>query len=557
MTGGEALAGALTAAGVEHLFAVPGTSGMGLTDAVMQSGKPAYVLALHEVCAVSMADGYARATGRPGVAYVNVFPGTANSIGSLYNAYRDNSPLVVLSAQQDTRISGRDAHTESSDMVEVTRQVTKWSWEAPRADRLVEAVARALKVATSPPAGPVFLSISSNLLNEKIEAEVPPFERYRVDPRLGADDDAIARVATILLNAKMPLIVAGAGVTRAGACDLLVQLAELIAAPVVAEPRYSSLAFPSAHPLFFPLPDRVEQLQAPRLGRPDVTFVIGGRLVREYRYQATPAVAPRSVCIQINEDAWEIAKIYPADVGLVADARSALVALLRQLRAQTSAAHRRLIAARRDLLQEAAAARDRALDEEARRQADAIPIRPWRLARELRAALGDDAIIVNESPTSKRFLMNHYTFTRPENYLANSAAGCLGWGLPAALGVKLARPDRPVVACLGDGSLMFAIQALWTAANYHIPILIVVFNNRGYMAVKNQFRVRGVLSEEQAGLVADFGPRGVDFARLGETFGIMAERVEDPSAIRPALEKALAHGGPALLDVLIEQSIDS
>src|SRR3989304_2640999 len=198
--------------GVEYVFGLPGTSGQEFIGTIAEQERVRFILALHETCVVSMADGHARVTGRPSLAQVSTLPGTANSIGALYDAYRDRSPVIVTSTHVDTRIVGRDSHTEGRDLVELTRQFTKWSWEVHRSDRIVEALNRAFKVASTPPKGPVYLSLPSNLLVEPVTGKVPEAERYRIVPRMAADPEALREAARLLLGAERPLILGGGGV---------------------------------------------------------------------------------------------------------------------------------------------------------------------------------------------------------------------------------------------------------------------------------------------------------------------------------------------------------
>src|SRR5919109_3607998 len=211
--------------GVEYVFGLPGTSGQEFIGTIADQERIRFVLALHETCVVSMADGHARVTGRPSLAQVSTFPGTANAVGALYDAYRDRSPVVITSTQVDTRIMGRDSHTEARDMVEVTKQFTKWSCEVHRSDRIPEILNRAFKVASTPPKGPVYLSLPSNLLGEPVSVENPDPDRFRVIPRIGGDAEALKDAARMLAEAKRPLIIAGSGVATAGASEELIKLA--------------------------------------------------------------------------------------------------------------------------------------------------------------------------------------------------------------------------------------------------------------------------------------------------------------------------------------------
>jgi benzoylformate decarboxylase len=261
-------------------------------------------------------------------------------------------------------------------------------------------------------------------------------------------------------------------------------------------------------------------------------------------------IKPGTRAVHIEEDPWEIGKVFPVDVGIVADAKSALGALLEILPAEEGAGRGERI----ECLKIAKARAAAELEKRAHSDWNAKPINAARLVRAMDKLFDEDVLIVNESPTSKDILMSNFSFTSRRAYFSNSSAGHLGWGLGAAIGAALARPKRRVVACLGDGSCMFGIQGLWTLAKYRVPLLVVVFNNRAYMAVKNQFRG----PEERIKIAAELGAELVgpelNFARLADSFGIFGQRVEEPDQIEPALRSALAQSGPALVDVVISQN---
>ena len=552
-TASQAYLEVAAAHGVEHVFGLPGASDQEFIGTIAEQEKIRYILALHETCVVSMADGYARVSGRPTLAQVSTLPGTANAVGALYDAFRDRSPVVVTSTHVDSRIVGRDSHSEGRDLVELTRQFTKWSHEVHRADRIAEILNRAFKVASTPPKGPVYLSLPGNLLAEEIQVDIPRPERYRIVPQMAADPEALREAARALVEAKRPLIVAGSGVATAGATAELIRLAEMVAAPVVMEPRYSFLSFPTSHPLSFQIPERQVTFKLPVWGEPDLIFGVGCRLIREYRYLPEPAIKPETRCVHIEEDPWEIGKVYHADLGIIADARSALRSLLEILPAQLDWANGERKGERLNRLKEAKEKAQMDLEARVKEDWDSTPINPARLVREMDRLLDEDALIVNESPTTKDILTSNLRFTPKRAYFSNSSSGYLGWGLGAAIGAKLASPNRRVVGCLGDGSAMFGIHGLWTMAKYRIPLVVIVFNNRAYMAVKNQFRG----SDKRIRLAGEVGADLVDpelnFARLAQTFGIFSQRVEQPQEIAQALQRALEQRGPALVDVVISQ----
>jgi benzoylformate decarboxylase len=538
--------------GVEYVFGLPGTSGQEFIGTIADQERVRFILALHETCVVSMADGHARVTGRPSLAQVSTLPGSANTVGALYDAYRDRSPVVVTSTDVDNRLVGRDSHTEGKDLIGLTRQFTKWSAEVHRAERIPEILNRAFKVAASPPTGPVYLALPCNLLGEVINVQSPAVERSRLIPRIAADPEALADAVRLLGQAKRPLIVAGSGIAKAGAIEELIQFAELLAAPVVMEPRYSFLSFPTAHPQSFQIPERAPSFNLPVWGEPDVILAIGCRLIREYRYLDAPVIKPETRCIHIEEDPWEIGKVFPIDYGIIADAKSGLRSLLEvfpKIAAGANGRDQRLAC-----IKKAREQLDTELENKVKEGWDATPINTARLVRTMDRLLEKDSLIVNESPTSKDIIMANFQFILNRSYFSNSSGGFLGWGLGAAIGAKLASPNRRVVACLGDGSAMFGIQGLWTLAKYRVPLIVIVFNNRAYMAVKNQFRG----SEQRIRVAADLGAElvgpDINFARMADTFGIFGQRVEQPDEIEPAIKRALEQSGPALIDVVISQN---
>ena len=550
-TASQAYLEVAAAHGVKYIFGLPGTSGQEFIGTIADQEKIRFILALHETCVVSMADGHARVTGKPSLAQLSTLPGTANSVGALYDAYRDRSPVVVTSTNVDTRIVGRDSHTEGKDLVELTKQFTKWSCEVHRSDRIPEILNRAFKVAATPPTGPVYLSLPSNLLGESVAVKNPDAGRSRIVPHMPGDPDALREAARMLAEAKRPLIVAGSGIAKAGANEELIKLAELVAAPVVMEPRYSFLSFPTTHPYSFQIAERQPTFDLPVWGEPDLILAIGCRLIREYRYLPEPVIKPETRCIHIEEDPWEIGKVFPVDLGIVADSRSALRSLLEVFPAKSNDQRKM---ERIECLKKAKEMVRAELETRARNGWDETPINTARLVRTMDKLLDPDALIVNESPTSKDILMSNLQFTPRRSYFSNSSAGHLGWGLGAAIGAKLASPNRRVVACLGDGSCMFGIQGLWTMAKYRVPLVVIVFNNRAYMAVKNQFRG----TDERIKIAAEMGAELVgpelNFARIADSFGIFGQRVEQPEQIEGALKRALEQSGPALVDVVISQN---
>jgi benzoylformate decarboxylase len=474
-----------------------------------------------------------------------MLPGTSNLVGGLYNAWRDGSPVVVASGQQETRLLGRGSFTETTDMVGVVRQFTKWAWEVPRADRMAEAVDRALRLAMTPPRGPVYLALPKDLLHA--EGEMPLPAPHPPPASFGPAPEGIPRAAALLRAADRPLIVCGSGVFTARAVDELVELADLLAAPVLSEPWNAYLSFPTTHPLYF---GRFSD-ESPLYRQADVLLGVGARLFMEADFAHGPALPPGLRLIQIHEDAAELGRAQPVEVPLLGDARSGLGGLLSALRDLFQDSDQRRVGERRARLAKEQEGRRAELRSQLGRERGSRPIKPWRLVEEINTVKGPGGVVVDDSITGRGYLETFLTFERPSFFSISS--GCIGWGLPAALGIQLAWPERRVFACCGDGSLVMSIQGLWTAARYHLPVITVVFNNRGYLSVKSPLHwLGGRAAKEASYLGVDLTPPPIDFLRLAEGFGVAGRRVEDPEEIRPALAEALAAGDPRLVEVLTD-----
>lgn len=542
----------LRAAGVEYLFGNPGTTELPFLDALDGSGLT-YVVALQEATAAAAADGYAQASGRLGVVNLHVAPGLANALSIVHNASRAKTPLLVTAGQQDSRLL-LDAPILAGDMVKMTEGLTKWSYELRTAAEAPRALRRAIQLALTPPTGPVFLSLPMDFMTEPCDdAGGAP---AAVAARSAPEPEAIARAASLLAPAKAPVIVAGDGVARAGAQAELVALAETLGAAVHGEPIHRRLSFPGDHALWrgglFP----TVSAAAKALERFDAVLIAGAS-VFTWLFHAPGSPFGRSqIVVQVDDDPGEIARSYPVALGIVGDVRRALADLRSAVAAQHDDAAR--VAAR-----ERAAALGRARQEHARRQAaaddaarDRVPIAPELVMHTLATLLPRDALVVDESASSLPHVLRHLPFRAGSDFFG-SKTGTLGWGMGAALGVQLAHPGRTVVATIGDGSMMYAPQALWTAAHYALPVRYVVLNNASYAILKSGMLALG-LPGAKRGVFPGMelvGPE-IDYVSLGRAMGVRAERVEKPAALRDALTRALEHRGPALVDVAIDRRVE-
>jgi benzoylformate decarboxylase len=539
-------------AGVDYLFGNPGTTELPFLDALDGSGI-AYIVALQEASAVAAADGFAQASGRLGVVNLHVAPGVGNGLSILHNASRARSPLLVTAGQQDTRLLLGDPIL-AADLVQMTEQFTKWSHEIRAAAEAPAALRRAIELALTPPTGPVFLSLPMDLMTETLDAppSVPVIVRARSEP----GREAITEAAALLATATAPVIVAGDGVARAGARAELQVLAELLGAAVHGEPIHRRASFPADHPLWrgglFPSAGSVRK----SLERADCVVIAGASVFTWLFHAPGSPFRPGVPVIQLDDDAREIGKTYPVTVGIAAGVRASLRALHAVLDARLGAAHRTAAGERAAALGRARQEHARRLAADAEAAASRTPIAPAFLVRTLGALLPPDAAIVDESASSLPHVLRQLPFGARAEFFG-SKTGTLGWAMGAAVGVQLAWPDRAVVATIGDGSVMYAPQALWTAARYRLPITYVVLNNTSYAILKSGMVTLGLPSAKRGIFPGmDLVDPEIDYLALARAMGVKAARVEKPTDLRDALAEALAHRGPALVDVAIDRSFE-
>jgi benzoylformate decarboxylase len=546
-----ALVATLRAASVTHLFGNPGTTELPFLDALDGAGLE-YVVALQEATAVAAADGYAQASGRVGVVNVHVAPGLANGLAILHSAARARSPLLVTAGQQDTRLLLTEPIL-AGDMVRMAEPFTKWSYEIRGADDALPALRRALTVALTPPTGPVFLSLPMDVMVETADEPVsaPPPVAGRVEPERGA----IERAAAALAAARAPVVIAGDGVARAHAMDDLVALAEMLGAAVHGEPIFRRTSFPGTHPLWrgglFPTAAGVRKA----LERADTVLVVGATAFMWFLHTPGSPFRPGLPVVQVDDSAWEVGKTYPVDVGIVADPRAALRALRAAVDARMDAAARAAAHERATAIRQAKAEHARRLAAGAEADATRVPVSTAYLMHTLASLVPDDVVIVDESASSLPHVLRHLPFDAPDSFFG-SKTGTLGWGMGAALGVQLALPGRKVVATIGDGSVMYAPQALWTAARYRLPVTYVVANNASYAILKAGMLALGLPSAKRGVFPGmDLVEPEIDYVGLARALGVRAERVDKPAALRDTLAACLAHPGPSLVDVAIDRGV--
>lgn len=550
-----------------RVFICPGSTEAGFLDATIDAPDLELVLTTHESIAVAAADGHARVDGRPAVVYLHTHVGLANGLAHLSCAQLEHSPVVVLNGLKSTRLQAAGGFTTTPDVRALARPFVKWDWQTLRADAVAADLTRALRTAATAPRGPAYLALPQDLLEAEPDGRTePPAATGGVAARTRPDPEAVRAAAERLSAAERPLIVAGAEVTDSAG---LAELAERLRAPVVAEDRRTIAAapFPRDHPNFAGIlapatpaseaaargaspagtaaPDGLapadETIAAGAIPAgeaasggltPDVVLLAGARVPIAFEADLPPSLPPGALVIQIASDPAEAAKLRPPALALVGDADLGVADLLAAAAPRTDSSF---------------LARARAGYEDAPAEAQGGVAA---LMRRLAGALAPGDLVVDDAVTSSAELIPH-VLARPDLGYLRTATGSLGWGMGAAVGAGLARPDRRTVAVIGDGVFQFGIQALWTAARHRVPVTFVVVNNGSYGAVKAALqRFGGRAVEEGRFPGSDLG--GPSIAVIASGFGAPGHRVERLADLDDAIQAAAAHAGPAVVEVMTD-----
>jgi benzoylformate decarboxylase len=551
MSGKRAFLDLLRQEGVEIVFGNPGTTELPLMDAFAVEHDIRYILGLQEAALMAMADGYAQASGKLAVLNLHVAPGLGNAMGMLYDAQKAGSPILLTTGQQDMDY----AVTEPilwADLPTLARPFVKWATEVHRVSDLPRLVHRAAKTALAPPTGPVFLSLPGDILKD--EGEIDMLAPTRVAPRVRGDAAAIAAAAEILAQAKHPVIIAGDAVAQSHAHAELVELAELLGAPVYAEFVPSRATFPSSHPLSRGQILRTQPGVRQALDPHDVLFSVGGDLFTWSLPSKVEPLPPGLRLIHLDTDPWEIGKNYPAEAAILGDPKATLPELTAAVRERMTAAARGAARERLTTASEAIRAEREALKAKARALAAQVPVQPLALLEAIGEMLPRDAVVIEEALSSAPGIRSLIRSDDPQSYFGLRGGG-IGWGLPAAIGAKIALPDRPVVGLIGDGSAMYTIQALWTAAHYRIPVVIVILNNTSYRILKQRLHAfRGHAEQVDTYVGMELTDPAVDFVGLARSLGVDAARAGTVKEATDLVAKGLKSDTTLLIDVAMDRA---
>jgi benzoylformate decarboxylase len=549
ITGRSAFLALLKDEGITHLFGNPGTTELPIMHALKDHPDLTYVMAMQESLVVGIADGFSRASGKLVACNVHVAPGLGNAMGSLYNAQFTGTPMILTAGQQEQG-HGLTEPLLYGPLVRMAEPLVKWAVEVTRLEDLPRIVRRAAKVATTPPTGPVFISLPGDILNS--EAGIELGRSTRVDARVRPSEEVLQVLAQRILKAQRPVIIAGDEIVKSDALREAAALAAALGCPAYQQSVPYGAHFLSESPSFMGALSRLQKQVREVLSPYDLMIVLGADPLRMSVHSEVDPLPEGLPIVQVGLVEWDLAKNYGAEIALKADVKETLRALVPALKAAGgSALEARARQGLADLASRNWAAKRKALVEQIAKAKDKSPIDPDFLALQVVESMPDNAILVDEGLTSSR----HIVALRPhrDRYGYHAlAAGGIGWGLPASVGVSLANPRRPVVCYSGDGSAMYSIQALWTAAHHKLPLSVVIINNGGYRIIKQ--RLLSFHGDDNY-IGMDFADPPVDFAGLAGSLGLEAIRITDPAELKPTLSSAFGRPGTKLIEVVVDRSV--
>ena len=556
-TGGEAFAEQLIASGVKYIFGNSSSSDAPFYDALVDRPQLNYILTPHEGPGAAMAAGYVKASGKRAFVMEAAIVGLANAIGQMYNAQKEQTPLVFYSYRNDkSNTAGRDVFEEVPYQEEIVAPLTKWHWLARRPDMIPETLRRSFKVAWTPPYGPTYATWHADYMAEKVRTEIIVHEKVDPRMRIRPNPREVERAARLLVEAENPLLIVGDEIYKTRSVEKAVRLAELLGVPV-SQARQVSANFPHTHPLWvgeFPAMRGIDTLAFPR--NPDLVINVGNKLIH-----STPApVVPRNVkFIDMRNDSFSVGNVMTTDVPLVADVGYGMEDLIEAVESAMTPSIRKKVSERAEGV--------RVFSEKAKKLRalvsknpdwDNSPMTSDRVTHEVSKYAEKDAIIVHEAGAIGLHGFDFNPLGGRELFFYYGAH--LGSGVGTAAGVKLARPNQQVIALVGDGAFIFGPTALWNMARLELPVTVVVYNNHAYGGVHNRglAAAAGGRMVETGHFVQDYlGKPDMNMASIADGFGVAGEVVHSPDDLKAALgraRRATQDGKPYLIDAQVART---
>jgi acetolactate synthase I/II/III large subunit len=554
LTGAQIIAEYLARQGVTHAAGIPGHGVWTLTDALLDCPQIRTVQVMHEQSAAHLADGFYRASGRPMLAFTSIGPGATNTVIGMATAYVDSTAIALFTGSPHTYMRGHGLLQElerrhAADNPRIFEPVVKEWWQPSRVDDLPFVLHRAWNAMTTGRPGPILMDVPMDVQAATAEVTLPEPAQREARGRPRPDASNVERAARLLAEATRPVIVAGGGVISADASEALRTVAERLGAPVVTTWNGKG-AIDETHALAGQtIGDTGSTVGNSLAASADVILSVGCRFVdwsaSSWRAGVTFAIPPTQL-IQLDVDEREIGKNYPVAVPLVGDARAGLEDLLAALGAgEPRTAYGDEVAERRRTWEEQV---------ELKSGSDATPVTMARAVREVQAASREDAIVVTGAGLPQGMVKQRWVTRLPRTHLTSGGFSTMGFTLPAAIGAQLARPDAQVLAICGDGDFLQTMQEVQSAVLAGTPVCTVILDNSGWISIKGGQQAhfgRTAMTD----FLRDGLPWSPDFAAIGRAFGVHAESAEAPDEVRPAVERALASGGPSLVHVRVERDL--
>ncbi|HMK37034.1 MAG TPA: biosynthetic-type acetolactate synthase large subunit [Desulfomonilaceae bacterium] len=544
ISGAHILLQSLKEEGVTTIFGYPGGAVIDIFDVLARlfPDQFTFILVRHEQAAVHAADGYARATGKPGVCIVTSGPGGTNTVTGLATAYMDSIPVLVITGQVPTPLIGNDAFQEA-DIVGITRPCTKHNYLVGSVNELARTIKEAFYIASTGRPGPVLVDLPKDVLQGKADFEYPRtvvLPTYK--PTVKAHIPSIKRAADLIAAADRPVIYAGGGVITSGAHQELRALAEMTHIPVTMT-LMGLGCFPGTHPLSLGMLGMHGTYRANMaVNNSDLLLAVGARFDDRVTGKVEEFARGAKV-IHIDIDPTSIQKNIVVEVPIVADARHALAKLIEVLKKKEFAEHQRKKLT--DWHNSITIWRN---EQRLRFDRTTKTIKPQYVVEKLYELTGGEAIITTEVGQNQMWAAQYYLFDKPRTFLSSGGLGTMGYGFPAAIGAQMAFPDKVVIDIAGDGSIQMNIQELATVANYRLPVKIAILNN-GYLGMVRQWQER-FYDNVYAHTDIMATP---DFVKLAEAYGALGLRANTTADVEPVIKQALEHDGPVVIDFVVER----
>ncbi len=539
----EAMVKIMEDEGVEVIFGIPGAGILPFYSALRKSTKIKHYLARHEEGASHAADGYARASGKVGICVGTSGPAGTNMVTGLYAAQVDSIPIIAITGQSVTAQLGKEAF-QAVDITEIVKPITKKSYCVKEANQLPRITREAFRIAKEERPGPVLIDLPLDVQRREIEYH-PSIDSPLEIPKPAPETRKIRRALEMLLEAEKPLVLLGGGVIIANACREFVELAEYLSTPIVTSLMGKS-GIAADHPLYAgqvgtscntPYGNKI-------FLESDLVLGVGCRFSDRHT-GALDVYTNNRKFIHIDTEPTQIGRIIPADLGIVADAKLALQALLAMAKEMTPP---------REPTERVNAIPEMRLNYQRRLDFDQIPIKPQRVYKEINEFFDEETVFVTCIGLNQIWSSQFQRIFKPRHYLIPGGAGPLGWDLPAAIGAKVARPEKTVVDIVGDYGLGFCGQEMAVAVMYHIPIIVIVINN-GYLSLIRQ--QEKYLYDMNFEVTTWYEGMCVDFVKFAEAYGAYGQRVEEPAEIKPALKRAVEANWPAIIEVIVDRETDA